>query len=356
MVPSCGVPVLAVCGFSGSGKTTLLEKLIPELCAQGLAVGVVKHDAHGVEVDRPGKDSDRLFRAGAQVCLRAPNERFLRYAPAPERDLPWALGKLAEEVDLVLVEGHKDTPLPKVWLVHPENPAIPGELENLLEVLPWGEDRVARVAALVARELAAQAPPLFAGILMGGASRRMGQPKQTLTLGGASLLARQVEVLAPQVQQVVYLGQGALPADAPALPMLPDPPGPGGPLAGMVGALRWQPRACWLFVPTDAVALSPEFVAWLAGLRRPGVWGVQLLDHRGNPEPLFAVLAPQIRPWAERAWEAGGGPKDLATCPRLRRFPVPEALAAALFCVNTPEEWAKIQAGNHRRRETGRCG
>lgn len=344
-VPRCGVPVLAVCGFSGSGKTTLLEELLPELCAQGLAVGVVKHDAHGVEVDRPGKDSDRLFRAGAQVCLRAPNEHFLRFAPTPERDLPWALDKLAEEVDLILVEGHKDTPLPKVWLVHPENPEIPSGLENVLEVLPWGEDRVTRLGVLVAQQLRAQAPPLLAGILMGGASQRMGQPKQTLTLGGASLLARLVEVVSPQVQKLVYLGRGPLPADAPALPMLPDPPGPGGPLAGMVAALRWAPHAAWLFVPTDAVALSSEFVAWLAGQRRPEVWGVQLLDHRGNPEPLFAVLAPQMRPWAERAWEAGGGPKDLDACPKLRRIRVPESFATCLVCVNTPEEWARLQGG-----------
>ena len=54
-------PVLAVCGFSGSGKTTLLESVVGELSRRGLSVGVVKHDAHGIQIDRPGKDSDRLF-------------------------------------------------------------------------------------------------------------------------------------------------------------------------------------------------------------------------------------------------------------------------------------------------------
>ncbi len=73
------MPVLAVCGWSGSGKTTLLESLIPLLRERGLQVAVVKNDAHGVEVDRPGKDSDRLFRAGASVVLRSPRESFARW-------------------------------------------------------------------------------------------------------------------------------------------------------------------------------------------------------------------------------------------------------------------------------------
>jgi hypothetical protein len=73
-----GAPVLAVCGFSGSGKTTLLEAAIPHLIARGLAVAAIKHDSHGFVVDKEGKDSDRLFRAGATVALRGPGEQFLR--------------------------------------------------------------------------------------------------------------------------------------------------------------------------------------------------------------------------------------------------------------------------------------
>ena len=75
-----GAPVLAVCGFSGSGKTTLLEAVIPNLVKRGLAIAVVKHDAHGFEVDKPGKDSDRLFRAGATIALSGPGQQFERRA------------------------------------------------------------------------------------------------------------------------------------------------------------------------------------------------------------------------------------------------------------------------------------
>jgi molybdopterin-guanine dinucleotide biosynthesis protein B len=52
-------PFVSVVGNSGSGKTTFIEKLIPELIGRGLKVGTIKHDVHGFEMDKPGKDSWR---------------------------------------------------------------------------------------------------------------------------------------------------------------------------------------------------------------------------------------------------------------------------------------------------------
>src|ERR1700692_649361 len=118
-----GAPVLAVCGFSGSGKTTLLEAAIPRLVERGLAVAVVKHDAHRFEVDRPGKDSDRLFRDGATVVLRGAEEQFERRAEP--LTLEGTLERLACDHDLLLVEGHKDTALPKFWLASADQPQAP---------------------------------------------------------------------------------------------------------------------------------------------------------------------------------------------------------------------------------------
>lgn len=338
------VPVVAVCGYSGSGKTTLLERLIPDLRRRGLLVGVVKHDAHGATTDQPGKDSDRLFRAGALVCLEAPNETFLRLPPTPERRLRWALEALAREVDLLLVEGHKDTPLPKVWLEHPTNREVPGSLTHLLAVLPWGEGRHDAARRIVLEQLSCQVAPLWAGILVGGRSLRMGQPKQTLALHGCSLLAHQQATLAKVAEEVVVVGEGPLPPDVAPMPILPDPPGPGGPLAGMLAALRWQPAAAWFFVPVDAVALSTEFVDWLARQRHPGVWGIQVETCQGQVEPLFTVLAPQMKTWVERTRARGCGPWDLAGCPKLQRVRVPVELEPALTCVNTPEEWQQFLA------------
>lgn len=110
--------VLAVVGPSGSGKTTLLEKLVPALRARGLRVGVIKNDAHGFQMDREGKDTDRLFKAGADgVLIQSPTELAFRRAHAERQD-PTALAeRFFPDCDLVLVEGAKGSDLPKleVW-------------------------------------------------------------------------------------------------------------------------------------------------------------------------------------------------------------------------------------------------
>lgn len=342
MLPPLPVPVLAVCGYSGSGKTTLLTQVIPKLVEQGLEVGVIKHDAHGVEVDLPGKDSDRLFRAGSHVLLRAPNETFSRWQHPQERELPWALRLLAQEVDLILVEGHKDTPLPKVWLQHPQKTEKPPGLANVRLVLPWGEDRAPRFLAEVTALLQEAVLPVWAGILMGGQSSRMGTPKQLLDLRGESLLGRLAHTLLSKTQALAYLGSGPLPGDAPPAPQLPDPPGPGGPLAGMVAAMRWQPSVRWLFVPVDAVTLGESLLHWWFERLAPGHWAVVLQDPQGQPIPVFAAVAPQLRPFLETVWEEGRGPRALLRHRKSRILAVPTSLASELITVNTWQEWQQV--------------
>lgn len=108
--------VLGIAGWSGSGKTTLVERLIPALIARGITVSTVKHAHHAFDVDRPGKDSWRHRAAGAQEVVVASAARLalmqeLRGAPEPE--LPEIVARL-KPVDLVLVEGFKRQPIPKL--------------------------------------------------------------------------------------------------------------------------------------------------------------------------------------------------------------------------------------------------
>jgi molybdopterin-guanine dinucleotide biosynthesis protein MobB len=107
--------VIGVAGYSDSGKTLLIERLVPRLIARGLRVAVIKDCEHGVEVDRPGKDTDRLFAAGADVLAAGPNETFLRLHAA-ELTLAECLRRLPSEYDLVLTEGFRDEAIPKIRL------------------------------------------------------------------------------------------------------------------------------------------------------------------------------------------------------------------------------------------------
>ena len=122
-------------GWSGSGKTTLIEKLIPRFVQRGLRVSLIKHAHHTFDVDQPGKDSYRHRHAGASEVLVTSSRRWvlmheLRGAHEPAFDEQ--LARLSP-CDLLLVEGFKFAPIPKleVWraetgedLLHPNDPHI----------------------------------------------------------------------------------------------------------------------------------------------------------------------------------------------------------------------------------------
>jgi molybdopterin-guanine dinucleotide biosynthesis adapter protein len=115
--------VFGIAGYSGSGKTTLLEKLIPELTAQGVRVSVIKHAHHGFDIDRPGKDSYRHREAGATEVLLSCNDRWAlmhERRAAGEPTLVELLSHLSP-CDLVLIEGFKTEPVPKLEVFRPEN-------------------------------------------------------------------------------------------------------------------------------------------------------------------------------------------------------------------------------------------
>lgn len=108
-------PAIAVSGVKNSGKTTFLEGLIPVLAARGLQVGVIKHDGHDFTPDVPGTDSFRLAAAGAVGVAVYSARRWMMVRTAP---ISWqALLAQFAGFDLVLAEGLKDSPLPKIELV-----------------------------------------------------------------------------------------------------------------------------------------------------------------------------------------------------------------------------------------------
>ncbi|MBW2083196.1 MAG: molybdopterin-guanine dinucleotide biosynthesis protein B [Deltaproteobacteria bacterium] len=116
-------PVVCVVGSSGAGKTTLLEKLIPELNRLGLKVGTIKHDVHGFEIDKPGKDSYRLKHAGAVVSIISSPVKVGVVMDAEHDPGLAELAPFYSGVDIVLTEGYKRENYPKIEVfrkeVHP---------------------------------------------------------------------------------------------------------------------------------------------------------------------------------------------------------------------------------------------
>lgn len=108
--------VIGIAGFSGSGKTTLIEKIIPELVRAGLRVSLIKHAHHEFDVDHPGKDSYRHRHAGCtEVLVSSPKRWAMMHElrGAPEPTLQEQLRHFAP-CDVVIVEGYKNHPIPKV--------------------------------------------------------------------------------------------------------------------------------------------------------------------------------------------------------------------------------------------------
>ena len=109
------VPIVSIVGKSNSGKTTLLVKLIPILKARGYRVATVKHDVHGFEMDREGKDTYRHFHCGADgVLISSPKKMALIRRVESESPLGELVERFYPDMDIVLTEGFKSLDMPKI--------------------------------------------------------------------------------------------------------------------------------------------------------------------------------------------------------------------------------------------------
>ncbi|WP_027244622.1 molybdopterin-guanine dinucleotide biosynthesis protein B [Leisingera daeponensis] len=127
--------IYGVTGWKNNGKTGLMERLVAEFCARGFTVSTIKHAHHATDVDQPGTDSHRHRQAGASEVVLASAGRVAimqELRGAPEPPLAALLARLLP-VDLVLVEGYKREPHPKIEafrqaagtdLIAPQDPSI----------------------------------------------------------------------------------------------------------------------------------------------------------------------------------------------------------------------------------------
>lgn len=119
--------VIGLAGWSGSGKTTLAEKLIARLCARNFDVATVKHAHHRFDADLPGKDSYRHRQAGAAQVMVSSEMRsvlFSEHNGRGDRPLDDILADL-RPCDIVIVEGFKREPIPKIEVFRASNDKPP---------------------------------------------------------------------------------------------------------------------------------------------------------------------------------------------------------------------------------------
>jgi len=167
--------IVAFVGAHDSGKTSVIVELIPRLKARGLVVGALKHTSKDVPDDVPGKDSQRMAEAGAQVAALVTPARSAARRFGPEEPMEAVLRREYAGCDVVLVEGYKTLPLPKIEVVRTgiERPDVfdpaarisDGPFSGSVPTLSWGDwDAIAatvlHLAGLDRRDSAAPATPI----------------------------------------------------------------------------------------------------------------------------------------------------------------------------------------------------
>jgi len=101
------IPVISFVGRSNCGKTTYLEKLIREFKRRNYKVAIIKHDVHGFEMDKPGKDTWRHAQAGADVvCISSPDKMAMIKKVEQELRLDEVV-RYIDGVDIIFTEGYK---------------------------------------------------------------------------------------------------------------------------------------------------------------------------------------------------------------------------------------------------------
>lgn len=336
---------LSICGWSGSGKTWTLERLIPRFNQRNLSVCVVKHDAHALTLDSPHKDTGRLWDAGAtRVIAHDAAQLFTRSVYQNQDNLIAAIEDASASADFILIEGHKNAPWPKLWLEHPANKDVPKNLTNVIEQIPYRDDRLERCEQAVMKWLGRQWKErrLNTGIAVGGRSLRMGVDKTQFVIHGERVIDRLAATAQSFSRKIVLLGNQNR-VDQCDLPILPDVDDTKGPMAGMLSAMRWAPQDAWLFLACDMPLFDESALQWLVAQREPGVWAMIAKGNEGL-HPLGAVYEPQMREVFERrACQGKYSIHGIADHPKTKIVEIPGELRDKWINCNTPDEWEKAK-------------
>lgn len=340
--------VIGIAGYSGSGKTTLIEKILPELKRQGLSSGIIKHIHHNLVIDVKGKDTDRFFRAGADFVFAHDAQQSFMRLRHQEGKLLEAAGKFPSELDLIIVEGHKDLDIPGIWLEKKPLGRKGEKHEYGKKMVVFRDDPayLDKVLSHIREEIESfhAQRSIHAGLLIGGKSLRMGRPKALLKRGGTTLAERSFKILSEVSEKAMLLGSGRLPECLEAAERLPDIQGPHGPLAGMLSAFRWAPQSAWLISSVDMPLMHKDAWEWLLSQRKPGTWAV-LPKIRGSKgvETTGALYEPMIFEYVEALARKGTMKlQEIRLHPKVITPVVPKTLAQAWKNVNTVADWKKV--------------
>ena len=364
-------PIISFVARSGTGKTTFLCKLIEELGRRSVRVMVVKHDVHGFEVDKPGKDTWKFRHAGArQVLIANAHKMALMGSVDGEQPLLTLVHRYARRVDLIITEGYRRSGMPKFLVARKDapQPFAPGpeELEGAVAaVTDYPLDLVSHLPQLPLNDVGpcadliverfvrhGQIDRAMTGVVLaGGRSTRMGSDKAFLEVSGDRVLPALVESLMPMCAGGVTVVRRAPGQEMPPLPegttvvedLLPDHAALGGLYTGLALA-----RTPYVFLAAcDMPQLDPALVEWLRTLP-PKTADVLLPVAHDREQPMHAIYGHRCLGAMKEALLSGelamgrwyGSVRvERVTHDRWREI---DPTGASFVNVNTPEQLRRI--------------
>jgi molybdopterin-guanine dinucleotide biosynthesis protein MobB len=130
--------IISIIGRKNAGKTTLTVALAAELGRRGRLVMTMKHSDHPANLDSPGTDSWRHFHEGRaeRTLLVGPELQVLFHRTADTYDPIGLAREHLSRAEIVLAEGFKGAPLPKIEVFRPSvspeplfDPSLPNAAE-----------------------------------------------------------------------------------------------------------------------------------------------------------------------------------------------------------------------------------
>lgn len=320
--------------------TPHLSLLVAELVNRGLRVIVVRFPLREIRTKRD-EDFDAVISAGGDLLFLHGETRGNRHVLADSACILSRLEELTLRYDIILVDGDCGLRL-NIFQLWPNPPVVSQDdcgkvctADNAAGMAACAEALLLRL-----REIWLQVP-VWACVLIGGKSSRMGRPKHLIEgYRGNTWLENTVGVLRPLVEGVVLSGAGLVPQSLQDLTRVADLPGAAGPLAGILAAMRWQPEVTWVLIACDMPSLCPEAVQWLIASRRPGRWATMpRRSADSHVEPLLAHYDRRCRTLFEEIRLSGSLKIGLVARHEKIHTPlIPRGNMAAWDNINTPEE------------------
>jgi molybdenum cofactor guanylyltransferase len=309
---------IAFCGYSGSGKTRLIASLVSILSGK-YSIACYKHGCHCFEIDREGKDSWILGKAGAETVMISDPEKKAVISREPE------LSDMLERQafsghDMLFVEGLKELHLPKLLLVDGERKILDllrgGSVPNVLALVtsddPAGyagsgvpvfhRDNITAIASFIETELYTRSSantPVHGLVLAGGLSNRMGFDKGLIRYHTQNQLQHTAAILRPYCCKV-FLSCRSEQLETYSqfnLPVITDSYLGIGPMGGLLSAQQREPDAAWIIAACDLPLLDEAAVKQITMQRNPLRFATAFRNpDSGCIEPLFACYEPKSRP------------------------------------------------------------